>query len=98
MKRKLASALAVVAIAAAGSAVAATPASASEGDGPICVTNQPTWLRAAPWSFPLRTLSAGRGFRIHGGTVGGPEGDWYYGHGAEAPSQDGWIPVGNCSW
>jgi hypothetical protein len=97
MKRKLASALAVVTLAAAASAVAATPASASEGDGPICVTNQPTWLRAAPWSFVLRTLSPGRGFRIHGGMGGGPEGDWYYGHGAEAPWLDGWIPAGNCS-
>lgn len=99
MKRKLVRALAVMAIVAAGSAVASAPAFASEElGGPICVTNQNTWLRAEPWGFVLRTLSPGRGFRVHGSYGGDPWQTWYYGHGAEAPWQDGWIPAANCNW
>ncbi len=96
MKRTLGRVLAVIAIVTAGSAVAATPASASETGGPLCITNQSTWLRAEPWGFVLRTLSPGRGFRIHGMAGGDPWQTWYYGHGAEAPGQDGWIPAANC--
>ncbi|MBB5868024.1 hypothetical protein F4553_001403 [Allocatelliglobosispora scoriae] len=80
----------------AGSAVAAAPASASDAPGFLCNLNQNTWLRGEPDGFVLRTLSAGRGFRWHGqasdpgyGTV------WIYGHGAEAPGQDGWVPAAN---
>lgn len=100
MKRHLLHALSIAAIAVAGAAVAPSPASASGQDGYICVLNQNTWLRAAPHSFVLRTLTAGRGFRVHGGQ--GSDGDiWAYGHGAEAPEQDGWVPHGNlrgCYW
>ena len=103
MKRRLLNALTIAAIVVAGSAIAttsATPASASDRPGYICVLNQNTWLRAAPHSFVLRTLTAGRGFRVHGGQ--GENGDtWLWGHGAEAPEQDGWIPAGNvssCYW
>ncbi|GIH02615.1 hypothetical protein Rhe02_06820 [Rhizocola hellebori] len=98
MKHKLVRAVAVVAIAFAGSAVAAAPAHASELGGPLCITNQPTWLRDQPWGSVLRTLSPGRGFRVHWAYGGSDIGAWYYGHGAEAPGQDGWIPAGNCNF
>jgi hypothetical protein len=98
MQRKLVRALTVVVLAVTGSAVAAGPAHASELGGDLCITNQPTWLRAQPWGSPLRTLSPGRGFRVHWAYGGSEIGAWYYGHGAEAPGQDGWIPAGNCSF
>jgi hypothetical protein len=101
VKRKLASALAVVGMVLAGTMVVAAPASASEGPGAICVLNQNTWLRAAPWGFVYRTLTAGRGFRWHGQGMSWDNDTWIYGHGAEAPGQDGWIPAGNvsgCYW
>jgi hypothetical protein len=97
MKRTLVRALVIAAIAAGGTAVAVTPAHASDLGGPICILNQNTWLRWAPWSFVIRTLSAGRGFRVQGGQSDGYE-TWYYGHGAEAPEQDGWIPATNCNF
>lgn len=95
MKRTIVRALAVAAIVAGGAAVVSTPASASESGGPICILTENTWLRAEPTGWVLRTLSAGRGFRVHGGSSDW-YGNWYYGHGAEAPGQDGWIPAGNC--
>ncbi|RLK09751.1 hypothetical protein DER29_6313 [Micromonospora sp. M71_S20] len=98
MKRKVVRVLAVMAVVAAGSAVASTPAAASDGPGDICVTNQATWLRDQPWGDVLRTLSPGRGFRVHSIYGGSDIQTWYYGHGAEAPGQDGWIPAANCSW
>jgi hypothetical protein len=98
MKHKLVRALAVVALAVSGSAVAAAPAHASELGGGVCITNQNTWLRDQPWGGVLRTLSAGRGFRVHGGMIDDVLGSWYYGHGAEATWQDGWIPAGNCNF
>jgi hypothetical protein len=94
MKRTVARVLAVLALAAGGTAVAVAPAAASDMPGIICTLNQNTWLRAAPDSIVLRTLSAGRGFRMH--IVGSAWSGWHYGHGAEAPEIDGWIPVGNC--
>ena len=98
MKHKLVRALAIAAFAVSGSAVAVAPAHASELGGSLCITNQPTWLRDQPWGGVLRTLSPGRGFRAHWGILDSEIGGWYYGHGAEAPWQDGWIPAGNCSF
>ncbi len=99
MKRRLVSILAVMAIAATGSLVAAAPASADNG-GPVCILNQNSWLRHFPFSPALLTLSAGRGFRVH--VVSAPyqiePSIWYYGHGAEVPNVDGWIPAQNCSF
>lgn len=98
MKRHLVRALAVLAVVGAGVSVTAVPASASESGGPICILNQNTWLRDMPWGSVLRTLGAGRGFRVHGGYGGSDIQSWYYGHGAEAPDQDGWIPAANCNF
>lgn len=99
MRRALVRTLAVLAIAAGGVAVASVPASATENpNDPVCVLNQPTWLRAEPWGWVLRTLEPGRGFRVHLITGGNVYGNWYYGHSAEAPWQDGWIPAGNCNF
>lgn len=102
MKHKILGALAVTGLVLAGSAVVASPASASDAYGAICVLNQNTWLRDAPHGNVLRTLTAGRGFRWHGtGADNGSGVMWMYGHGAEAPTQDGWVPaanVSNCYW
>jgi hypothetical protein len=97
MKLKLGRLLAVLAIAATGSAAAAAPASASELGGGICVLNQNTWLRDQPWGGVILTLGAGRGFRVHWKYGGSDIQTWYYGHGAEAPAQDGWILASNCN-
>ncbi len=97
MKRTLARAMVIAAIATGGAAVAVTPAHASDQPGQVCILNQNTWLRAAPWSFVIRTLSTGRGFRVHGAHINGND-SWYWGHGAEAPEQDGWIPYANCTF
>jgi hypothetical protein len=98
MKRNFVRVLTAVAIGVTGVAVAATPAAASEIGGSVCVTNQSTWLRDMPWGSVLRTLSPGRGFRVHSIYGGSDIQTWYYGHGAEAPGQDGWIPAANCNW
>jgi hypothetical protein len=97
MKRKLGRALVVMAMVVTGSAVAPTLASASELGGGICVLNQNTWLRDMPWGGVLRTLGAGHGFRVHWKYGGSDIQTWYYGHGAEAPAQDGWILATNCN-
>ncbi|GIH02252.1 hypothetical protein Rhe02_03190 [Rhizocola hellebori] len=99
MKRRLVQALAALAIAATGSLVAATPAAADDG-GPVCILNQNSWLREFPWGPVYLTLSAGRGFRVHVVRPPAPysPGTWYYGHGAEAPNRDGWIPAENCNF
>jgi hypothetical protein len=91
LKRKLISALAVATLA-AGSVVATTgPAAASDAPGALCNLNSNAWLREWPSGPYLRTLSAGRGFRWHWqGYFDGYQ-DWFYGHGAEAPNQDGWV-------
>lgn len=101
MRRKLLHALTVGIMVLTGTMVAAAPASASDAPGFICILNKNTWLRAAPGAHVLLTLSAGRGFRWHGQGIGDETGSWIYGHGAEAPSVDGWIPannVSNCYW
>lgn len=102
MKHKFIRVLAVTVLALTGAGVAAAPASATEGYGAICVLNQNTWLRNAPHGDVLLTLSAGRGFRWHGtGYDIGTGVMWLYGHGAEAPARDGWVPqanVSNCYW
>lgn len=95
MKRVFPRALMAVALVLGGTVVAASPASASDAPGFVCILNQNTWLRVAPWGFVLRTLSAGRGFRWHGQVIGYDNDVWIYGHGAEAPAQDGWIPAAN---
>lgn len=101
MKKKLLHASVAVGLVLAGSAVVASPASAHPGDGAICVLNQNTWLRDAPNGFVLQTLSAGRGFRWHGSAHDDGYTMWFYGHGAEAPTRDGWVPQVNlsgCYW
>lgn len=101
MKRRLLHALVVGVMVVAGATVVAAPASASNAPGAICVLNKNTWLRVAPGGPVLLTLSAGRGFRWHGYGVGDETESWIYGHGAEAPSVDGWIPAqnaSNCYW
>ena len=96
MRRRLLPILTAATVLLAGSAVAATPASASDAPGFVCNLTQNTWLRAAPQSsFVLRTLTAGRGFRWHGQVWGIDEETWIYGHGAEDPSLDGWVPAEN---
>lgn len=102
MKNRILRASVVLGLVLAGSTVVAAPASASDAYGAICILNQNTWLRDEPHGNVLRTLTAGRGFRWHG--VGSDNGSgvmWYYGHGAEAPTQDGWVPganLSNCYW
>jgi hypothetical protein len=76
----------------------AAPAAASPGSGAVCTLLQNTWLRNRPWGDVLLTLSAGRGFRIHQHVLDPWSNSWwFYGHGAEAPDLDGWIPVNNCA-
>ncbi|MEU4570403.1 hypothetical protein [Micromonospora sp. NPDC023956] len=94
MKRKLLHITTAAAVVVAGSAVVAAPASASDAPGTVCNLRENTWLRSAPHGSVLLTLTAGRGFRYHG--QGWSDGtDWIYGHGAEYPSIDGWVLVGN---
>ncbi|BCL12886.1 hypothetical protein [Micromonospora sagamiensis] len=103
MKNRILRASMVMGLVLAGSAVVAAPASATEApNDPICTLNQNTWLRDAEHGSVLLTLTAGRGFRWH--RIGSDIGTgvvWYYGHGAEAPWQDGWVPKDNlsgCYW
>ncbi|SCL28032.1 hypothetical protein [Micromonospora inyonensis] len=94
MKRRLLHTMTALTVVLAGSAVAAAPASASDAPGTVCILKENTWLRTAPHGTVLLTLTAGRGFRYHG--QGWSDGtDWIYGHGAEYPSVDGWVPAGN---
>ncbi|MFI6822564.1 hypothetical protein ACIBJE_16655 [Micromonospora sp. NPDC050187] len=99
MRNGLLRVLMVMSLVLASGAAVASPASASEDPtGVICVLNQNTWLRASEHGTVLRTLTAGRGFRSHG--IGSDTGSgvmWIYGHGAEAPWQDGWVPQSNLS-
>ncbi|WDZ85792.1 hypothetical protein [Micromonospora cathayae] len=96
MKRRLLHVLTAMTVVLAGSMVAPAPASASDAWGIVCNLKQNTWLRAAPQSgFVLRTLTAGRGFRWHGQVWALDDDVWLYGHGAEDPSLDGWVPGGN---
>ncbi|RGC65181.1 hypothetical protein C5N14_30005 [Micromonospora sp. MW-13] len=96
MKRRLLHALTAMTVIIAGTGVVATPASASDAWGIVCNLRENTWLRAAPQSgFVLRTLTAGRGFRWHGQVWAIDADSWLYGHGAEDPSLDGWVPARN---
>ncbi|MFG1949770.1 hypothetical protein [Micromonospora sp. NPDC048830] len=96
MKRRLLHALTAGIVILGGAAVAAPPASASDAPGFVCNLTENTWLRAAPQSsFILRTLTAGRGFRWHGQVWGIDDDVWIYGHGAEDPALDGWVPARN---
>lgn len=97
MKRQLLHAGTAVMVVLASATAAAAPASASDAPGFVCILNQNTWLRTDPHGFVLRTLSAGRGFRWHGQGIDDGSSVWIYGHGAEAPGQDGWIPAGNAN-
>ncbi|MEU7980858.1 hypothetical protein AB0B63_20275 [Micromonospora sp. NPDC049081] len=94
MKRRLLSVLTIAAVSLTSAAVVAAPAHASDAPGFVCNLTQNTWLRAAPHGPVLRTLTAGRGFRAHAGW-GEDNDNWVYGHGAEDPSLDGWVPLGN---
>ncbi len=100
MKRKLGHVLAVLVIAVTGSVTALSPAAASPGTGAVCILLENTWLRDWPWGNVMLTLHAGRGFRVHAHypDPGGSGTWWFYGHGAEAPDLDGWIPVNQCGF
>lgn len=96
MRRRLLHVLTASTVILAGTAVVPTPAAASDAPGYVCNLRENTWLRAAPQSsFILKTLTAGRGFRWHGQVWGIDEDIWIYGHGAEYPSIDGWVPARN---
>ncbi|MEU7615671.1 hypothetical protein AB0M91_15570 [Micromonospora rifamycinica] len=95
MKRRILHVLTIAVVVAPGTAVAAAPASASDAPGYLCNLTQNTWLRTAPHGQVLRTLTAGRGFRWHGQGWSEDNDTWIYGHGAEDPSLDGWVPAGN---
>lgn len=94
MIRRLVHLMAATTVVLAGSALVAAPASASDAPGTVCMLKANTWLRTAPHGTVVLTLTAGRGFRYHGS--GWSDGtDWIYGHGAEHPGIDGWVPLGN---
>lgn len=96
MKRRLLHIVMATTVVLAGSMTVATPASASDAWGIVCNLRENTWLRAAPQSgHILRTLTAGRGFRWHGQVWAIDDDAWVYGHGAEDPSMDGWVPARN---
>ncbi|MEV0325973.1 hypothetical protein AB0H63_05900 [Micromonospora echinospora] len=95
MKRRLLHVLTAVTVVVAGSAVVAAPASASDMPGTVCHLRENTWLRAAPLGTVQLTLTAGRGFRWHGARSWEGTEVWIYGHGAEYPSVDGWVPARN---
>ena len=95
MKRRLLYALATTTVVLASTAVTAAPASASDAWGIVCNLTQNTWLRTDPHGFVLRTLTAGRGFRWHGQGWAEDNDVWIYGHGAEYPDIDGWVPLSN---
>ena len=95
MKRRLLHLLTVATVTVASAAVTATPAHASDAWGIVCNLTQNTWLRTAPHGHVMRTLTAGRGFRWHGQGWAVDNDHWIYGHGAEDPSLDGWVPAGN---
>ncbi|GAA2365778.1 hypothetical protein Cme02nite_31020 [Catellatospora methionotrophica] len=97
MKRTLLHTMTAAVVVLAGTTVAAAPAIASDAPGFVCNLNQNTWLRTDPHGFVLRTLTAGRGFRWHGQAIDDGSSVWIYGHGAEAPGQDGWIPAANAN-
>jgi len=96
LRFKLLASAAALTMAFAGSAVAATPASASDAPGTLCMLTSDAWLYASVdtygGSIVLRTVHAGRGFRWHNMGFNDAYGrNWYYGHRAEAPDQDGWV-------
>ncbi|MFI6820397.1 hypothetical protein ACIBJE_05505 [Micromonospora sp. NPDC050187] len=95
MIRRLVHVMAALTVVLAGSAVVATPASASDRFGFVCNLKENTWLRTAPHGTVLRTLTAGRGFRWHGEVWAIDDDTWIYGHGAEYPELDGWVPARN---
>lgn len=96
MKRRLLHILTAGTVILGGAAVAPAPASASDAWGIVCNLRENTWLRAAPFNgHVLRTLTAGRGFRWHGQVMGIDADVWIYGHGAEYPDIDGWVPGRN---
>ena len=103
MKRRLLAGIAALVVGVGGgSAVATAPAHASDAWGVVCNLNSNAWLFAAVDGnggyFVLRTLHAGRGFRWHGQGVNDYYGrNWFYGHGAEAPDQDGWVLASHLS-
>jgi len=103
MRRRLLSMFAALTITVGGGALAVTsPAHASGTFGLLCTTNSNGWLFASYDMFGgvgyVRTLHAGRGFRYHLSSVTDTQARlWYFGHGAEAPEQDGWILASHVS-
>ncbi|SCL25626.1 hypothetical protein GA0074692_1997 [Micromonospora pallida] len=95
MKRRILHVMAAMTVVLAGSAVVAAPASASDAPGSICTLTENTWLRSSPHGSVLRTLTAGRGFRYHWHGWAEDDDVWIYGHGAEYPDIDGWVPRRN---
>lgn len=102
MKRRLLTGLAALVVGVGGGTmVATTPAHASDAPGVLCGLNSNAWLFATVddygGAFYLRTVHAGRGFRVHGGGNDLYNRMWYYGHSAEAPHQDGWVLASHVS-
>jgi hypothetical protein len=95
VKRRLLHILTVATVVFSGTAVVAAPASASDAWGIVCNLRENTWLRTEPHGHVLLTLTAGRGFRWHGQVSAVDDDTWIYGHGAEYPSVDGWVPARN---
>lgn len=91
MKRRLLSVLAVASLAAGSLFAGGGPAHASDAPGALCTLNSNAWLRQWPGGPYLLTLHAGRGFRWHYSGYFDGVNDWFYGHGAEAPGQDGYV-------
>jgi len=92
MRKTFGAAIAAVAMAGAAMTVLATPASASDAPGWLCMTADATPVYAnRDFTGYLFTLSGGRGFRVHelwgneSGVIG------YLGHGAENPGRDGFV-------
>jgi len=103
MRRRLLGAFAALTIGiGSGTLVAAGPAHASGTFGMLCTTSSNGWLFSS-WDGNggvgyLRTLHAGRGFRYHLSYMHDSQARlWYFGHGAEAPEQDGWILASHLS-
>ncbi|MEU6073885.1 hypothetical protein [Micromonospora sp. NPDC047074] len=85
-----------------GTLATATPAHATGTFGVLCTVSSNGWLFASydgnGGTGYLRTLHAGRGFRFHLSYVTDSSYRlWYFGHGAEAPEEDGWILASHLS-
>jgi hypothetical protein len=103
VRRRLLSVFAALTITVGGGTlVPASPAHATGTFGVLCSVSSNGWLFSS-WDGDggvgyIRTLHAGRGFRFHLSSMRDSQYRlWYFGHGAEAPEQDGWILASHLS-